>query len=367
VILLKNDGILPLKRAHARKIALIGHGSCFRGWTSPELTFYPDYYSGGGSGKVVSNSIVSPLNVIADYASRENIIVIHSGNCSGDTPDQTSNVEEMLEAALLADVVVVLGGTSATEMTDRDVFPTEGGKSYMQMDDLVERVAKERPTVVLLMTPGMVVMPWLDSVAAVANVFLPGEEGAHAWGQMLFGARSPSGKLPISWPLTLDDTIPPEPENATYSEGLFTSYRNSSLRVAFPFGHGLSYTRFSYGEVSVVTGKDCPAVVCLTMSVTNVGQMTGIDVAQAYLEFPAAVATPSRILRGFVKTKDLEAGETQQAQFNFTARDLSIFKVDAGWTVQGQVVAHIGASSADIRQVFKFPDGWQGSRDKAEL
>ena len=89
---------------------------------------------------------------------------------------EMQDLEEQFEAALMADVVIVVAGTSSTEMTDRDVFPEQGWRLYGGMDELIARVAKERPTVVLLETPGVVMMPWLDSVSAVANLFLAGED-----------------------------------------------------------------------------------------------------------------------------------------------------------------------------------------------
>merc|ERR1712032_1354937 len=151
------------------------------------------------------------------------------------------------------------------------------------------------------------------------------------------------------------DAIKPSLEASfAYSEGLFTSYRNTTAKAAFPFGHGLSYTSFRFGTPELVTGRGCIAEVCARLRVRNNGKHHGAEVVQAYLEFPSAENTPSRLLRGFQKTRILAPGESDSVSFNFTARDLSIYRVGFGWAVQHSVRAHFGSSSLDIRQVLQL-------------
>merc|ERR1712113_476885 len=96
-----------------------------------------------------------------------------------------------------------------------------------------------------------------------------------------------------------------------YQEGLYTSYRNPKKKAAFPFGHGLSFTTFNFGRASVVRGPNCSAEVCSRLTITNNGTRNGTEVVQAYLEFQSAQDTPSRVLRGFCKTRVLKPGESQ--------------------------------------------------------
>lgn len=344
VVLLKNDGILPLRRERVQRIAVVGAAA----HAEPgNIAILPNYYAGGGSGNVPMGSWVSPLDGILRRASKEGMLVVASPN---------SSIPEALHAASMAQVVIAVVGTSASEFMDRPHLSL-----HDDGDALIAAVARRRPTIVLMQTPGAVVMPWLDQAAAVANLFLAGEATGLAWANLLFGDISPAGKLPIMFPASEEDTIKPLPKQVNYSEGLFTSYRNPSLRAAFPFGHGLSYTRFEYGVPQAFRGlsSGCPAPAhsCLRLAVRNVGERAGAEVVQAYLEFPlAGPDTPQRMLRGFQKTSVLEPGALEEVRFSFTKRDLSIYSVEAtGWVLQELAQVHVGASSADLRHELRLP------------
>lgn len=298
-------------------------------------------------------SYVSPMNGIMQRAMEEGILVVAY-------PD--SDVKKAEEAARLVEVCIVVGGTSATEFVDRPTL-----HMHDDADDLVFAVAKACPvTIVLMQTPGAVVMPWLGEVRAVLNLFLAGETTGSAWAEVLFGGVSPSSKLPIAFPLTEADTIRPTPQIVPYSEGLFTSYRNQHLNFSFPFGHGLSYTRFTFGAPRVVDvsgGSDAdapwpgPVRLRVILEVRNVGERRGAEVVQAYLEFlDAGPDTPARMLRAFHKTRVLLPGEAEDVSLDFTVRDLSLYVVGDGWKMHPHGArAHIGASSQDIRQVVSLP------------
>jgi len=344
VVLLKNNGVLPLRREKMHRIAVVGAAANAE---PGSFAILPNYYAGGGSGNVGMGSWVSPLDGIMRKATKEGMLVVASPN---------SSIAAALEAADIAQVVIAVVGTSATEFVDRPHLHV-----HDEGDALIAAVAKRRPTIVLMQTPGAVVMPWLEEVSAVANIFLAGEATGSAWADVLFGDISPAGKLPIMFPATESDTIAPTPRNVNYSEGLFTSYRNPRLKAAFPFGHGLSYTEFEYGEPRAIRGPgpDCPAPsrCCVTLTVRNIGERRGAEVAQAYVEFPSAGPdTPRRMLRGFHKTKVLEPKASEEVTFNFTMRDLSIYSVyTAGWVLQDPARVHVGASSADIRRELPLP------------
>lgn len=341
LVLLKNDGILPISKSKFPRIAVVGpHADSRCSATEQDMGRCMNYF-GGGSGAVIPGNAVTPFEGIRERAQKEGISV------SGVSDPRSA--PEAVNAAQNADLVVVVGATIATEFVDRDVISPSLSLSD-DVDSWISVVAATKPTVVLMQTPGAVIMPWLDRVNAVANLFLAGEQTGTAWASLLFGDASPEGKLPLQFPKTVRDTIPNDPlKMFEYTEGLFTSYRNPQVQVAFPFGHGLSFTTFTYGEPSIVK-NGCLAEICVGMAVTNSGMRSGREVAQAYMEFEAAEETPRRILRGFVKTRLLQPGDTEKLLFKFTARDLSIYSVALqGWEVQTKAKVHFGASSADIR------------------
>jgi len=334
VTLLKNDGTLPLKARNVKTLAVIGWAAnqtdvlnCWKG--SP--------YAGGGSAHVVAPSVVTPLDGIRQRGEAAGIRVT----------DCTDGRLSVQQTALNADVVVVVATALTMEGWDRNSVALN-----VMTDRLISSVAKLRPTVVLLQTAGAVLTPWRHEVAAVANLFHGGEQTGKAWASVLFGDVSPAGKLPITFPDTLADTIEPAVSEAQYIEQLFTSYRSTELRAAFPFGHGLSYTRFEFRAFRRVIGPGCPDVVCIRYEVSNVGDHSGAEVAQAYLRFAEApVKEPRLVLRNYQKTRVLQPGETHRGRFSFTERDLSVYRVGTGWVRPFGIEVHIGASSADIRHI----------------
>lgn len=189
-------------------------------------------------------------------------------------------------------------------------------------------------------------MPWRNSVDAIATSFYLGQETGNAWASVLFGDYAPTGHLPISMPETDADTLHPGTgSNVAYSEGLQVGYRNKIFKSAFPFGHGLTYTNFSY---STASAKKCGANTCVKFVVKNVGHVATADVPQLYLEFPAAAQQPRPILKGFTKTATISPGKSQTITFTLTPRDMSYWN-SGSWHQVSSATAHIGASSADLR------------------
>jgi len=192
------------------------------------------------------------------------------------------------------------------------------------------------------------------NASAVVNMFLAGQETGNAWADVLFGSVNPSGRLPVTFPVSSSDTIEPCPgTNCAYTEGLFVGYRGMSQKnVAFPFGHGLSYTTFAYSWISPPSTTGCASgnVVCMEFNVTNTGKRAGAEVAQIYLDFPSGAGEPPVQLRGFQKVF-VSAGASSSVNFGLSNRDLSIWDVKSkGWKVfSGNFVAHVGASSRDLR------------------
>jgi len=329
VTLLKNDGILPLNSSRIRRLAVIGSVASLRQGERGR-----DYYTGGGSGRVPGKYVVTPLEGIQSRAREAGVAVLH--NPSNYLPTSLDMVKQ-------ADATVVVVGSQTGEGGDRPHLSLDDGG-----DRLIHEVAQTgKPTIVLMQTPGVVLTPWRHEVAALANLFLAGQETGNAWAAMLFGDVSPGGKLPIMFPATGLDVIEPGRGRVMYKEGLFTSYR-SGFKAAFPFGHGLSFTNFSFSDTEA-TKVDCPGVACVKTTVTNTGERAGSEVAQAYMEFPAEANEPPRVLRGFQKTGLLQPGQAETVLFPFYDRDVSVYKAPDGWVRQHAVTVHVGASSEDIR------------------
>jgi len=332
IVLLKNEGALPLSSS-IKTIAVLGAAAT----TGPsrEITgVMPDYYAGGGSGHVSAKSVVTPFQGIKARAEQAGMAV----NLSA-----TDDPVKARPAVDSADAVIIVGATSATEGMDRMTLNLDGN-----VNALIDAVAPLKPTIVLMQTPGAVLTPWRHKVNAIANLFLGGEESGGAWASVLFGDEPPAGKLPIMMPATEHDVIEPEKTNAEYAEGLFTSYRSKTLKSAFPFGHGLSYTTFEYGEAERTA---CPTAACVSIPIKNTGSRDGVETVQAYIHFPPEANEPNLVLRGFQKSRLLTPGSSETVTFAFTERDLSVYSPSAGgWVRQSGAQVHVGSSSADIKR-----------------
>lgn len=271
------------------------------------------------------------------------------------TPDaMRARVADAVAAARTARVAIVFAHDEGAEGRDRGslALPAE-------QDALIAAVAAVNPrTVVVLNTGGPVLMPWLPRVKAVLQTWYAGQDGGPATAAMLTGDLSPGGRLPMTFPRRLEDTPTFAPERypgiegrVEYEESLFGGYRGyDQTRVAplFPFGHGLSYTRFSYGGVSA-RADDAQAAV--TFTVRNTGGRAGSEVAQIYVEPPtgAPVALPVRVLAGFVRVT-LRPGESRTVTVPLDDRALSYWsEADGRWIRVGHRPFVVGSSSRDVR------------------
>jgi len=206
-------------------------------------------------------------------------------------------------------------------------------------------------------------MPWIDSAAAVLEMWYPGQEGGWATADLLLGNANPGGKLPVTFPISDDDTqVAGHPEmypgvdnEEYYSEGIFVGYRwydAQDIGPLFPFGHGLSYTKFKYSKLSVSPADDGGFDV--SFRVHNVGNYDGDEVAQVYIgsssQIPAGVQMAEKALVAF-KRISLKNGEWQDVSLHVALRQLSYWSVDSDeWVVAGGPRAiFVGSSSRDIR------------------
>jgi len=288
----------------------------------------------------------------------------------------TNDADSAIAAARTADVAIVVAATTSGESFDRSSLKLDD-----DADGLIDEVAQHaKQTVVLVQAPGAVLMPWRDAAHAVLVMFLGGQETGSAWADVVFGDHSPTGRLPLSIPVSEADTIAPESSPVvTYSEGMATGYRNKAFRFAFPFGHGLTYSTFEY---MVPVGGPCTNrsdphphpqrrdVLCISGHIRNTGSRSSRTIAQLYLELPAVSGHPTPLLKGFQKTSVMAPGQALQVNFNLSMRDLSYYSSTTGkWIEVTEATAHIGESSADIRQtltVRKDQEGvWRSSKAHA--
>jgi len=240
------------------------------------------------------------------------------------------------------------------------------------------------PKVVVTMTAGAILMPWIDRVDAAATVFNPGKYAGAAFADVLWGVVNPSAKSPVMYPVNetgMTAVVPaskpdgqcPEqfdgdtPDPVEYTERLCVAWHcRDKAFVRFPFGHGMSYTTFAYKSASVFTSAadiatECPdqdpdkglAKICITASVQNAGNRNGTEIAQLYMGYPEDLYEPPKVLRGFHRLEDIEPGAAQVARFPIYERDLQTYLVkDSGercWAEihPGTYKFYIGKSSED--------------------
>ncbi len=327
-----------------------------------------------------------PVELVIEYSARDSMLFAMAK--VGLRPVETGRalVDAAAAAAASCDVAVVLVGTSEeweSEGHDRESMDLPGDQ-----DELVRRVAEANPnTIVLVNTGAPVTMPWADDVAAVVQVWLGGQEMAAAIDAVLFGDAEPAGRLPTSLPMCVEhnptyNTFPGFNDHHHYGEGLLMGYRwyeTRRLPTRFPFGHGGSYTTFSW-EPAVISAPALAAGgrVAVSVPVTNTGTRRGAEVVQCYIEPPrAGTPRPVRELAGFAKVW-LDPGETTTARIDLderafahwdeTSPDLdelatrapannpmvpreTDLRSDPGWWIEaGTYVLGLGASVADIRQ-----------------
>ena len=267
-------------------------------------------------------------------------------------------LEEAAKAAAGADVAIVVVGSA--EGTESEGYDRKSMSLPGRQDELVRRVAAANPDTVVVINSGMpMLMPWVDEVAAIVQVWLPGEAFGEALADVVTGVAEPGGRLPVSIPRVEADSpvlsAQPDGGSLAYSEGLLVGYRGydrSGKQPLFGFGHGLSYTSWEYESIipsdTTVTGQDGLSV---TVRVRNSGTRSGREVVQLYVEGPDDdPGRPIRSLAGFATTT-AEAGEQVDAHISVPGRAFMRFnELSRAWAVHpGRYVIHAGRSSRDLR------------------
>ncbi len=342
MVLLKNEEkVLPIREGD--KVAIIG------GFAEKPR------YQGGGSAFTNSHTVTSVVDVMDGYGP-----AVYAKGFPADEDIYTDDdFDEAVKAANEADKVLVFAGLP-------DSFESEGyDRSHMRLpvsqDLLIERLVETgKPIVVILHNGSPVEMPWMNKVDGILEAYLSGEGVGEAVMDILYGRVNPSGHLAETIPLRLEDTpafinFPGSEHKVYYGERIYIGYRyydKKKMNVAFPFGHGLSYTTFEYSNLTFsakeFTAKDG---VTVSVDVTNTGSVAGKEVVQLYVgDRTGTQDRPVRELKGFEKVA-LEPKETKTVTFKLDERSFQWYSPQqGGWfAANGEYVIAVGSSSRDLR------------------
>lgn len=372
IVLLKNEpvkrqqpALLPIDPSRYEKILVVGDNATRR------LT------EGGGSSELKVKHEISPLQGLVELYGDK--ITYTQGYAAGrprygkvEQPrvDTDSLYRKALELAADADLVIFVGGLNKNHEQDCEAGDRVQYSLPFGQDRLIPELAAINPNLVLVLVSGNAVeMKWVDEVPAILQAWYLGSEAGHALADVLGGAVNPSGKLPMSFPVKLTDNgahafdalcYPGDSIRVEYKEDILVGYRwhdTKKIPALFPFGHGLSYTTFSYGKASLSSSSlAADGSITVTVPVKNSGNRPGKEVVQLYIgDNKSSLPRPKKELKAFDKIA-LNPGEEKTVTFTITPDDLKYFD-DARheWVAEpGKFTLYIGASSADIRTQASF-------------
>ncbi len=266
-------------------------------------------------------------------------------------------IEQAVAAARQADTVVLVVGSAST--TESEGYDRKSIDLPGEQDLLIEKVAAANPRTVVVVNAGAAMaMPWIDKVAAVVQVWLPGEEGPDALTSILLGEISPSGRLPVTFPKRLEDNpaygFYPGGDSVSYGEGLCVGYRHydqKGIEPLFAFGHGLTYGAFAYADLTAPRTVAGAAPVEVTLKLTNRGKRAAAETVQLYVgPVNPSKPTPPKALKAFAKV-ELKPGESRTVAFTLKGRAFAHYDEALGrWSVEpGAYDILVGASAVDIR------------------
>lgn len=340
MVLLKNDGILPLKKGS--RVAFIGAFA-----KNPR-------YQGGGSSHINSFRVTGALEAAEGMA---DITYVEGYGLEKDEIDEAL-VKEAVKAAKEAEVAVIFAGLP-------DAFESEGyDRVHMKMPNcqnhLIHEVCNVQPNVVVVLHNGSPVeMPWADEVKGILEAYLGGQAVGAAEAKILFGDANPCGKLAETIPYKLSDNpsylnFPGDGETVEYKEGVFVGYRyydKKEMPVRYPFGYGLSYTEFAYSNLKLdkKSMKDTDTLT-VSVDVTNTGSREGKEIVQLYVaDLTGSANRPVRELKNFVKVS-LAPGETKTVQMELNKRSFAWYnvKLHDWYAASGIYEIQIGKSSREI-------------------
>lgn len=356
IVLLKNEtGLLPLKKN--QNYVFIG-----------EFAKKPRY-QGGGSSHIHAYRVENAYEEAKKYAQVSYV----EGFSWNQEKTEGQKLREAVEAAARSDAAVIFAGLS--EIVESEAYDRKHMRLPECQNRLIEEVSKVQPnTVVVLQNGAPVEMPWVDSVPAIVEAYLGGEAAGRAQAEILFGEKNPCAKLAETFPVRVQDNpswldFGGDKDLVSYGEGIFVGYRyydKKEMEVLFPFGHGLSYTSFTYSDLHLshekIRGSE---KLEIEFMVTNTGDRAGKEIAQIYVEKKhTKISRATRELKGFIKT-ELQPGEQKRCKAELDERSFAYYAEELeGWRIEpGEYHILVGASSRDIRlsgSVIRTEEPWQG-------
>ena len=370
IVLLKNEGnLLPID-GNVKKIAVIGENAI------KMMTV------GGGSSSLKCQHEILLLDGIRERAGKDIEVVYERGYVGSVLKEQDGLtvkniveersseqlVEDALEAARNADMVIFVGGLNKDPHQDSEGRDRLGLELPYGQDALIEAISQVNKNMVVAIVSGnAVAMPWVDKVPAIVQTWYLGSEAGHSFADVIFGDVNPSGKLPFTFPKVLADSPAhfegkpfPNRGKTYYDEGIFVGYRwfeHKNIEPLFAFGHGLSYTTFEYSDAKISRqtirhgGK-----LEVSVKVKNTGDREGAEIVQLYIsDKESRLERPEKELKDFAKIS-LKPSESKTVKFRITEDMLKYFDDAAHeWVAEdGDFVAHIAAASDDVKASLDF-------------
>ena len=380
IVLLKNENnVLPIDLAQAKKILVVGENAV------KMMTV------GGGSSSLKVQREISPLDGIKTRVGNQAEVVWvrgYVGDASGEyngvvtgqnlKEDRSPKelIAEAVKEAKEADYVIFIGGLNKSGGQDCEDTDRSGLNLSYGQDDVIAALAEANKNLVVVNISGnAIAMPWIEQVPAIVQDWYIGSEAGTALASILVGDVNPSGKLPFTFPVKLEDNSAHalgefvyersnEVVDIKYNESIFVGYRwadkQKKVKPLFAFGHGLSYTTFAYGKATAdkkeMTAED---VLTITVPVTNTGHREGAEIVQLYIsDLKSSLPRPVKELKGFQKVK-LAPGETKNVTFTIGKDALSYYDdAQQAWVVEpGKFEAIVAASAIDIKSKLVFSLG----------
>lgn len=376
IVLLKNDAsasgskVLPIDLSSKKKILVVGENAV------KMMTV------GGGSSSLKVQHEVTPLEGIRN-AVGDNAEVIYergyigkiensyNGVSTGQDLSETRTAEQLIEdaskAAAEADVVLFFGGLNKHSHQDCEGMDRLSyGLPYGQ-DEVIEALAAANPNLAVCLVSGnAVAMPWIGQVPAITQCWFCGSQAGNSIADVIFGKVNPSGKLPFSFPIKIEDSPAHAMDAYTcgadvhYKEGIYVGYRwfdTKGIKPLFAFGHGLSYTEFEYSDFKASPSVSANGMLKASVNVKNTGSREGKEIVQLYIgEQNPVLDRPAKELKAFEKVS-LAPGEVKTVHFEIPASDLAYFNADThSWVLDPahSFTAYFAAASDDIRGTVDF-------------
>ena len=365
IVMLKNNGILPIVPGKYKKILVVGENA-IRSLTK-----------GGGSSELKTLKDISPLESLQiEYGSAVSYAQgYYSGRALYDNVDSLSPEKEeqlrkeALEKAKKADLIIFIGGLNKNTHQDCENGDRESYDLPYKQNELIRDLANIQKNIVVITFGGNAyATPWINKVEGLLHCWYLGSMSGESLVDIVSGKVSPSGKLPVTFAKKIGDyayahygkEAYPGDSTVIYKEGIYTGYRwfdTKGIRPQFPFGYGLSYTKFRYGKAHLsATSLNADGNITLTIPVSNIGKCKGKEIVQLYIgEKSCHVDRPAKELKHFSKIT-LMPGETKEVTFTITPDDLKYYSEALhAWTVDDDSFkAYVGASSENICSTVTF-------------